>query len=186
MDHGNTAKQQVGQALVEYVLIVTLVALVVIVGLMTFGPAVGNAFSGIINDLAYAAPGSAANVGTPNDTTEPGSTAEPDSTVEPGNTPLPSNTPVPAPTSTPITGVILSASAVRTGNGNGNSLRITITVSAQTTLTLIDSQGAPRISNASCTGTCEIQVPSIGKDAGFLAIMSASDGVTTVSYPKKG
>jgi pilus assembly protein Flp/PilA len=40
-----------GQGLVEYALILVLVAIVVIVALMLIGPAVGNVFSNIIKGL---------------------------------------------------------------------------------------------------------------------------------------
>jgi len=42
---------QLGQGLVEYALILVLVALVVIVILALLGPAVGNAFSNIISSI---------------------------------------------------------------------------------------------------------------------------------------
>ena len=40
-----------GQGLVEYALILILVALVVIVILAIFGPAVGNAFSNVVSNI---------------------------------------------------------------------------------------------------------------------------------------
>ena len=40
-----------GQGLVEYALILVLVAMVVIVILTILGPTIGNAFSGVITDL---------------------------------------------------------------------------------------------------------------------------------------
>jgi len=40
-----------GQGLVEYALILVLVAIVVIIALMLIGPAVGNVFSNIIKGL---------------------------------------------------------------------------------------------------------------------------------------
>ncbi len=40
-----------GQGLVEYALILVLVAIVVIVALMLIGPAVGNVFSNIVKGL---------------------------------------------------------------------------------------------------------------------------------------
>jgi pilus assembly protein Flp/PilA len=41
-----------GQGLVEYALILTMVAIVVIVALMTMGPVIGNAFSKINSSLS--------------------------------------------------------------------------------------------------------------------------------------
>jgi pilus assembly protein Flp/PilA len=46
-----TFKDNTGQGLVEYALILVLVALVVIVILALLGPAIGNVFSGIINEI---------------------------------------------------------------------------------------------------------------------------------------
>jgi Flp pilus assembly pilin Flp len=40
-----------GQGLVEYALIISFVALVVIVALVVFGPQVGNAFSNIVQSV---------------------------------------------------------------------------------------------------------------------------------------
>lgn len=40
-----------GQGLVEYALILTLVAMVVIIALMIFGPQLGNIFSGVYEEL---------------------------------------------------------------------------------------------------------------------------------------
>jgi Flp pilus assembly pilin Flp len=40
-----------GQGLVEYALIISFVALVVIVALVVFGPQVGNAFSNIVQSI---------------------------------------------------------------------------------------------------------------------------------------
>ena len=42
---------QEGQGLIEYVLILVLIAMVVIVVLTTFGPIIGNTFSNIINAI---------------------------------------------------------------------------------------------------------------------------------------
>jgi pilus assembly protein Flp/PilA len=44
-------KRQEGQGLVEYALILVLVALVVIVILAILGPAIGNTFSEIVNQI---------------------------------------------------------------------------------------------------------------------------------------
>ena len=49
-------KPEKGQGLIEYAFILVLVALVVLVILLTFGPAIGNAFSGIntqLEDITY-------------------------------------------------------------------------------------------------------------------------------------
>jgi pilus assembly protein Flp/PilA len=43
--------QEKGQGLVEYALILVLVALIVLVVLVTLGPAIGNAFSNIIDNI---------------------------------------------------------------------------------------------------------------------------------------
>ncbi len=40
-----------GQGLVEYALILTLVAIVVLAALLIFGPSIGDTFSGINSDL---------------------------------------------------------------------------------------------------------------------------------------
>ena len=45
------APQEKGQGLVEYALILVLVAIVVIAALMILGPVIGNAFSAINNSL---------------------------------------------------------------------------------------------------------------------------------------
>jgi pilus assembly protein Flp/PilA len=45
------ASQEKGQGLVEYALILVLVAIVVIAALMILGPIIGNAFSTINNSL---------------------------------------------------------------------------------------------------------------------------------------
>jgi pilus assembly protein Flp/PilA len=45
------ARKESGQGLVEYALILVLVALVVIVILALLGPAIGNVFSNLINIL---------------------------------------------------------------------------------------------------------------------------------------
>lgn len=44
-------RRELGQGLVEYALILVLVALVVIVVLLILGPAIGNTFSGIISSV---------------------------------------------------------------------------------------------------------------------------------------
>jgi pilus assembly protein Flp/PilA len=46
-----TFKENKGQGLVEYALILVLVAVVVIVILALLGPAIGNVFSTVINDI---------------------------------------------------------------------------------------------------------------------------------------
>jgi pilus assembly protein Flp/PilA len=46
-----TFKDNKGQGLVEYALILVLVAVVVIVILALLGPAIGNVFSGLINKV---------------------------------------------------------------------------------------------------------------------------------------
>ena len=45
------APKEKGQGLVEYALILVLVAIVVIAILLLLGPAIGNVFSNIINNL---------------------------------------------------------------------------------------------------------------------------------------
>jgi len=45
------APKEKGQGLVEYALILVLVAIVVIVTLALLGPAIGNVFSNIINNI---------------------------------------------------------------------------------------------------------------------------------------
>jgi len=49
-------KQREGQGLVEYALILVLVAIVVIAVLLLLGPAIGDVFSDIITGLSGAAP----------------------------------------------------------------------------------------------------------------------------------
>ncbi len=46
------APKEKGQGLVEYALILVLVAVVVIVDMRVLGPTIGNVFSGIINSLS--------------------------------------------------------------------------------------------------------------------------------------
>lgn len=46
-----TFKDNKGQGLVEYALILVLVAVVVIVILALLGPAIGNVFSGLLNNI---------------------------------------------------------------------------------------------------------------------------------------
>ncbi len=45
------SKEDVGQGLVEYALILILVAIVVLALLIIFGPAVGNMFSNVISNI---------------------------------------------------------------------------------------------------------------------------------------
>ncbi len=45
------SKEEVGQGLVEYALILILVAIVVLALLIIFGPAVGNMFSNVISNI---------------------------------------------------------------------------------------------------------------------------------------
>ena len=59
-------KYQKGQGLVEYALILVLVAIVVIAALMILGPIIGNVFSGVNSSLSrVGAGGSEAVVDTP-------------------------------------------------------------------------------------------------------------------------
>ena len=44
-------RRELGQGLVEYAMILVMVALVVIVILLILGPAIGNTFSGIISSI---------------------------------------------------------------------------------------------------------------------------------------
>jgi hypothetical protein len=148
---------QAGQGIVKYALILMRVAMVVLLGLFMFGPAVANMLRDVTLSLGNSTP------------------APPGNTPVPGSTNIPTSTALPAVTATPITGIILAASAQRTGGGNGNALNVTITVSSATTLSLIDSAGATRVANAACSGTCVIHVPSIGSSAGYI-----------VWYPPKG
>ena len=258
-------KRERGQGLVEYVLILTLVALVAIMVLVLLGPGIGRVFQNVQASIAnggapaasqaaltatavptdtktyFGTPivtntpqpsatgtptpsatavlSSTANAtAVPSNTPAPSSTLAPSSTAIPGgpsstplppNTPVPSSTPVPlntlAPTSTlvptsvpvasstsapakatPLTGNILSASAARTGAGSANTLDVTVTVSGSTTLSLVDSVSGTLASNAACDRTCVIHISSIGKAAGYIAIVAASGGVLTVYYPAKG
>jgi len=60
MKGGNTmlfAPKEKGQGLVEYALILVLVAIVVIAVLMLLGPIIGNVFSTLNNSLSSVAPG---------------------------------------------------------------------------------------------------------------------------------
>jgi pilus assembly protein Flp/PilA len=43
--------QEKGQGLVEYALILIFIAMVVIIALTFFGPAIGNIFSNVVNEL---------------------------------------------------------------------------------------------------------------------------------------
>lgn len=45
------SKEEVGQGLLEYALILILVAIVVLALLIIFGPAVGNMFSNVISNI---------------------------------------------------------------------------------------------------------------------------------------
>ena len=56
-------KQEKGQGLVEYALILVLVAIVVIAALMILGPIIGNVFSKVNSSLSGVSAGSAAPVG---------------------------------------------------------------------------------------------------------------------------
>ena len=47
----NVPKQQTGQGLVEYALIIALVAVVVIATLLLVGPGVGNVFKGVSDGM---------------------------------------------------------------------------------------------------------------------------------------
>jgi pilus assembly protein Flp/PilA len=171
MNQNVTAKEPRGQALVEYALILTMVALVVILVLTAFGPAIGNVFRGVTNNMAYQAPGA-------------GSTTVPGSTAAPGNTAVP-QTAVPKATPTSIAGGIVKVSAERTGDSNGNSVKVIVVVSAKTILSFVDSQGAKSVTDVACSETCEVVIPSVGKDAGYIAVVSADKGVATVPYPAK-
>ena len=46
-----TSFREPGQGLVEYALIMLLVAIIVIVALALFGPAIGNLYSSVINSI---------------------------------------------------------------------------------------------------------------------------------------
>jgi Flp pilus assembly pilin Flp len=50
-------KKQVGQGLVEYSMILVLVALATVIGMMVLGPTIGNAFSRISENLGVMGPG---------------------------------------------------------------------------------------------------------------------------------
>jgi pilus assembly protein Flp/PilA len=47
----NTSTRELGQGLVEYALIMLLVAIIVIVVLALFGPAIGNLYSSVIQNI---------------------------------------------------------------------------------------------------------------------------------------
>jgi pilus assembly protein Flp/PilA len=52
MNHQSFSKEQRGQGLVEYALILVLVAIVVIAALKVLGPIIGNVFTGINSSLS--------------------------------------------------------------------------------------------------------------------------------------
>ena len=56
-----TSSKEPGQGLVEYALIMLLVAIIVIVALALFGPAVGNLYSTVINSIQHAQAGAIEN-----------------------------------------------------------------------------------------------------------------------------
>jgi pilus assembly protein Flp/PilA len=68
-------KRVKGQGLVEYALILSLVALIVIVVLVLLGPAIGNIFSAVMYTFQYA-PGSESSLPAPGG--GPGSSGPPD------------------------------------------------------------------------------------------------------------
>ena len=47
----NTSKKEKGQSLLEYGLIIILVAIIVIIVIYLFGPAIGNMYSNIIQSI---------------------------------------------------------------------------------------------------------------------------------------
>jgi hypothetical protein len=107
----------------------------------------------------------------------------------PSSTPAPTYTPVrtstSAPTSTPVTGNLLSVTAARTGGGSGNALDVTITVNGSTTVSVTDWSGT-KISNVACNGSCVVHFGSIGREAGYVAVVAANGGTMTAWYPAKG
>jgi pilus assembly protein Flp/PilA len=135
IDRDGKTNSERGQGLIEYALILVLVAVVVIGILMLLGPTIRTAYASVITGLGSS-------------------------------------------------GVIDSASAVRTGGGHGNSLVISVSVSTNTMITVTDSQGADPVTVA-CNGSCTINVGGAGDNAGTVVITAAAGGVVNAPYPVK-
>ncbi len=109
--HQHYIKQK-GQGMVEYALILELVAVAVIVVMMVLGPTIGNVFSKINSNLssiggdgAYDTPyatNTAQETLTPHQTGTPTWTPTDTFTPTPTETPTPTDTPTPTATDTPL------------------------------------------------------------------------------------
>ena len=137
-------KQAEGQGLVEYALILVLVAVVVIGILTVLGPQVGNVFSRVVAGLT---------VGNTDGGGGSGGGATNPATVT-------------------------AVTALR----GGADIVVTISVSANTNVTVVDSQSG-QSRNASCNGTCQVAMSSVGPAGGTVTATATGGSSMSTTYP---
>ncbi len=80
-------------------------------------------------------------------------------------------------------GVLVNATALRTGKGTGNDVVVSISVTDSTTVTITDSQSGQTVS-VSCSGSCQTTLTGVGPDAGTVSLKADGDSMS-VGYKIK-
>jgi len=80
-------------------------------------------------------------------------------------------------------GVLVSATASRTGYGNGNDVVVSISVAENSSVTVTDSQSGKTVA-VNCSSSCKTTITSVGASAGTLTLEADGDSMQ-VGYKAK-
>ena len=73
-------------------------------------------------------------------------------------------------------GVLVNATASRTGNGNGNDVVVSVTVTDSTFVTATDSQSGQSVS-MNCSSSCTATLTGVGANAGTITLQADGDSM---------